>query len=157
MKKSFAKHLSRTDVGESRTHQAGICVPKKNKELLSFFPKLDPKIKNPDCWITCVDESGESWKIRYVYYNSKPLGLGTRNEYRLTHLTTYLKKAKATSDDVLVFTQSDTSSRYSIRLFRDAKEGLKVSDNEQTYLKNNPQEEKPQKRVVKLRGWRQIH
>ena len=87
MKKSFAKTLSGNDVGETGSHQAGICVPKKNQDLCSFFPQLDAKIKNPDCWLICEDENGDSWKLRFVYYDSKTLGVGTRNEYRITHLT----------------------------------------------------------------------
>ena len=157
MKKSFAKTLSGNDVGETGSHQAGICVPKKNQDLLSFFPQLDVKIKNPDCWLICEDENGDSWKLRFVYYNSKTLGVGTRNEYRITHLTSYLKKVKAKCDDQLVFTKSDNSSRYSIRLFKHTRADLTVSDGEDSSFNKCSQAERPKRRVVKLRGWQRIH
>ena len=98
-----------------------------------------------------------TWKLRYIYYNFNTLGLGTRNEYRITHLTSYLKKVKAKSDDLLVFTKSDNSNRYSIRLFRHSEENLKVSEGRQATFSETPQDEKPKRRVVKLRGWQRIH
>lgn len=157
MNKSFAKILSPNDVGENGAHQAGICVPRKNQQLLSFFPLLDTKIKNPDCWLICEDENDKSWKLRYVYYNTKTLGIGTRNEYRITHLTTYFKMFNAISGDALVFKQLENPNHYSIRLSKDSEGDLKVSAGEQSPFNISLQDVKPRRRVIKLRGWKRFH
>ena len=157
MNKSFAKVLSPNDVGENGANQAGICVPRKNQQLLSFFPVLDIKIKNPDCLLICEDENGERWKLRYIYYNSKTLGLGTRNEYRITHLTSYFKKFNAVSGDTLVFKQLENPNRYSICLSKHSEGDLKVSAGEQSPFNKSLQDVKPHKRVIKLRGWNRIN
>ena len=80
------KLLSANDTGETGGHQAGICVPKR-QEILSFFPTLDSRTKNPRMTIVfhCMN-SGEKWTFNYIYYNNKFFG-GTRNEYRLTGMT----------------------------------------------------------------------
>jgi len=92
---TFEKILSENDVGETGSHQAGMHVPKgTNREFIDFLPFLDPEKYNPDCFLTCCDENGFNWQFRYVFYNNKLHGQGTRNEYRLTHMTKYLRNAK---------------------------------------------------------------
>jgi len=101
---AFEKTLSRNDTGESGSHQAGILVPKSDQDLLSFFPPLDASVKNPDSMIDCQDEDGRWWRFRFVYYNNKLHDLkGTRNEYRLTQMTRYLKSFGATAGQSLIF------------------------------------------------------
>ena len=56
----ISKILSKNDVGDSGSHQAGICLPKKG-EFLTFFPELDVKQKNPGVLITFIDEEDGSW------------------------------------------------------------------------------------------------
>jgi hypothetical protein len=121
MKKSFSKTLSANDVGTTGTHQAGILVPKGEKELLAFLPSLDPATKNPDAWIRCIDEQGNERKFRFVYYNNKHHDpAGTRDEYRLTYMTSYLKEMKARESDMLEISRADKSTDYAIRIVRSA-------------------------------------
>ena len=71
------KTLSRNDTGETGSHQAGIAIPKK-KGILSFFPDLDNKIKNPRILLNFTDSSGKLWEFSFIYYNNKYFD-GTRN------------------------------------------------------------------------------
>ena len=118
MRRSYKKVLTKNDTGETGGHQAGIAVPKKDEELLSFFPSLDPGRFNPDTWITCVDPDGEEWDLRYVYYNGKTFDppRSTRNEYRLTYMTKLFSKLGAKSGDSIVFTSTERKKYYKIRL-----------------------------------------
>ncbi len=96
---SIQKILTANDTGETGGHQAGICIP-KNESILSFFPKLNKNIKNPRCIIDIIDESGKEWVFHFIYYNSKLFG-GTRNEYRLTGMTPYIKEYSLRAGDVV--------------------------------------------------------
>lgn len=143
-KKSFSKTLSANDVGTTGTHQAGILVPKGEQELLAFLPPLDARVKNPDAWIHCTDEQGKLRKFRFVYYNNKLHDeSGTRNEYRLTYMTGYLKEMRAAEGDALEISRVDNAADYSIRLVRKAEA-----------------EEKPADGPVRIKitaGWRRVH
>ena len=140
--RGFAKVLSANDVGATGSHQGGILVPKSDPELLSFFPALDPSISNPDAWIICTDDSGDEWKLRYIYYNNKfHVEDGTRNEYRLTYLTPYFKRTAARPGDQLLFTATTAPGRYLITIRRNEEPAGKPS----------------RTGVIALRGWRRIH
>lgn len=136
---TFAKTLSANDVGLTGGHQAGILVP-KSEDLLGFFPYLDPALSNPDAWIICEDEDGREWRLRYIYYNNRLHGTGTRNEYRLTHLTRYLRDAAARPGDSLVFVATEIDRRYRMSLQR-----------------SGGTEEAAEPGVIRLSGWRRIH
>lgn len=138
---SFSKTLSANDTGLTGGHQAGILVPKGDRELLAFFPHLDPAVENPDAWIAATDEHGEHRQLRYIYYNKKLHGTGTRNEYRITHLTKYLKAVDARPGDALVFAGAMGSGRYSMRLERSW----------------GVQEAAAAFGVIRLSGWRRVH
>ena len=158
MNKSFAKTLSANDAGKTNSHQAGICVPRINNELLDFFPRLDPQIINPDCWLTCVDEKGRTWKFRYIYYNGKLHDTSTRNEYRITHTTKYLKGLNADEGDLMVFSKRKVENNFLIRLVKESKKEMQVSSfNQSGYTTQNNKQSNFKKRVVKLRGWQRIH
>lgn len=88
------KTLTANDVGETGGHQAGILVP-KDPEILSFFPPLNSKEKNPRIRLL-FRESDEitRWEFAFIYYNNRFFG-GTRNEYRLTCMTKYLRSVNA--------------------------------------------------------------
>ena len=104
--RSIAKVLSANDVGLTGAHQAGIVVP-KDPNFLTFFPKLDAGRKNPDARVTVSDtESNQFWTLRFIYYNGKTLGDGTRNEYRLTGMTGLLRELGAEVGDTLRFTRT---------------------------------------------------
>jgi hypothetical protein len=96
---SIQKTLTANDTGETGGHQAGICIPKDEK-ILSFFPKLNPNIKNPRCIIDVIDESDKEWVFHFIYYNSRFFG-GTRNEYRLTGMTPYIKDYSLRAGDIV--------------------------------------------------------
>ena len=51
----FEKELTANDVGEAGGHQAGMHIPKSQKELIKFLPKLGTSLKNPDMWLSCSD------------------------------------------------------------------------------------------------------
>jgi hypothetical protein len=143
MKKTFNKILSANDVGTTGGHQGGILIPKKEEELLAFLPPLDRSLKNPDAWLECRDENGKVRRFRFVYYNNKLHDpAGTRNEYRVTHMTGYFRDMGAREKDIFEISKSDNSSCYDIKIL--SKEQLATL---------------PTKAVrIKIRsGWQRIH
>lgn len=98
-KRAITKVLSKNDTGETGAHQAGILIP-KTEEILSFFPELNSSVKNPRHSITFTDDSGSQWQFSFIYYNNKFFG-GTRNEYRLTRMTPFIKSHNLKSGDAL--------------------------------------------------------
>jgi len=104
---TISKILSANDTGETKTHQAGICIPKK-PEILAFFPSLDNSKKNPRQTINFEDNSGDYWKWSFIYYNGKFFG-GTRNEYRLTGMTAFIKSNNLKAGDSVTLSRSHDS------------------------------------------------
>jgi hypothetical protein len=113
------KTLSANDTGETGANQAGILVPKV-PEVLSFFPKLDGSEKNPRLTMFFYEEDGSTkWPFEFIYYNNKYFG-GTRNEYRLTCMTQYLRAKYAQQGDEIEFRLDDNGRRsISIRRRKD--------------------------------------
>lgn len=106
MTERIAKVLSANDTGETGGHQAGILVPRE-PEVLAFFPTLDARQYNPRVHLKFVDESGTFWEFAFIYYNNRFFG-GTRNEYRLTRMTKYIRQAGlATGDEVILSCEGD--------------------------------------------------
>jgi len=101
--KSISKKLSANDTSETGAHQAGMLVP-KDTQILSFFPNLDKKSKNPRCHLNFTDDSGIQWEFAFIYYNNRFFG-GTRNEYRLTRMTRYIREAGLMEDDEIVLSR----------------------------------------------------
>lgn len=144
---SFAKVLSANDTGATGGHQAGILVPKSDPALLAFFPPLAAEVQNPDAWVEAEDDDGCVWKLRYIYYNNRlHAENGTRNEYRLTHLTKYLRHAGAKAGDSLIFTATPTRWRYRISVA--SAELLSPAA---------AQAHPPTPEVIRLSGWRRVH
>ncbi len=145
MSKSYVKILTKNDTGETGGHQAGIVVPRKNTELINFFPALNIRIFNPDTWITCIDPDGEQWEMRYIYYNGKVFTppKSTRNEYRITYMTKFFAKWGAKAGDSVFFTATDKPSVFKIQV---------KSDN-QAIPVNLVAEPMP----VVLTGWRPVY
>lgn len=86
--------------------------------------------------IDCQDEEGRWWRFRYVYYNNKLTDpRGTRNEYRITRMTSYLRSVAATEGQSIVFRKSEDGT-YRISLESEPLADLGVTE---------------------LSGWRQIH
>lgn len=138
---TFSKTLSANDTGRTGGHQGGILVPKGNPDLLAFFPRLDPDLENPEAWITGTDANGETLKLRYIWYNRKRHGTGTRDEYRITWLTTWLKAAGAAPGDALVFRGVAGSGHYRIHV-----EPAECPDGGAA-----------PSGVIRLSGWRRVH
>ena len=102
----IAKILSANDTGETGGHQAGILVPRE-PDVLAFFPKLDAANYNPRCHLMFLDDGGTFWEFAFIYYNNKFFD-GTRNEYRLTRMTRYIREAGlVVGDEVILSRESD--------------------------------------------------
>lgn len=97
---AIRKVLSANDSGETGAHQAGILIP-KDPDILSFFPDLGLDEKNPRVHLRFIDESGGKWTFAFIYYNNRFFG-GTRNEYRLTRMTPYIKENRLRAGDEIV-------------------------------------------------------
>ncbi|MBM6400280.1 EcoRII N-terminal effector-binding domain-containing protein [Phycicoccus sonneratiae] len=98
---SAFKTLSATDTGHSRTHQSGILIP-KDARILRLFPRLNPTAVNPDANMHIrVPRLGVFRPARFVFYNTKDLGIGTRSEYRLTQIARLLRELGAVPGDQL--------------------------------------------------------
>ena len=106
----IAKILSANDTGETGGHQAGILVP-RDPAILSFFPKLNGQDYNPRCHLMFLDDSGSFWEFAFIYYNNRFFD-GTRNEYRLTRMTRYIREAGLVVGDEVVLTRE--AGRYRI-------------------------------------------
>ena len=145
MSNSYAKNLTKNDVGETGGHQAGIAVPKADLDLINFFPFLNPEEFNPDSWLNCTDPDGVEWKMRYIYYNGKSFKppKSTRNEYRITHMTKFFSKWGAESGDDLIFTKTNKENSFQIRI----KKQNEIKENMSTYESNKP---------IVLRGWSRV-
>lgn len=114
----ISKVLSANDTGGTGGHQAGILVPKE-PEILAFFPKLDSTRRNPRSLLLFVDESGHVWEFAFIYYNNRRFG-GTRNEYRLTRMTKFIREANLVPGDEVVLSR-DERNRYFVTYKRKTK------------------------------------
>ena len=112
---AIKKELSANDSGETGTHQAGILVP-KDPALLSFFPPLDKSVKNPRHSLVFRDDAGGRWTFEFIYNNNRFFG-GTRNEYRLTCMTNYLRSNNLKAGDEVLLSR-DEEGRFSVSFER---------------------------------------
>jgi hypothetical protein len=116
METEIRKRLSANDIGKTGGHQAGILVPKE-AQILSFFPLLDKDVKNPRMTLAMYERTNRArWDFNFIYYNNKFFG-GTRNEYRLTCMTQYLRAIDAKVNDELVFSRDENAS-YEVDIIR---------------------------------------
>ncbi|PGZ77315.1 hypothetical protein COE55_17890 [Priestia megaterium] len=102
MDKTYAisKVLSANDTGETGGHQAGMLIPKTGN-VLSFFPLLGKETKNPRSKLKFSDNSGEEWNFMFIYYNNRYFG-GTRNEFRLTGMTSFIRQNNLKAGDTII-------------------------------------------------------
>jgi hypothetical protein len=110
-----SKVLSANDVGDTGGHQAGILIPKGSR-VLAFFPTLDSLKKNPRCLLTFRDDWQDQWTFAFIYYNNRFFG-GTRNEYRLTRMTDFLRRRNARPGDSIILVR-DNANLYRISFER---------------------------------------
>lgn len=105
----FTKRLSANDTGETGGHQAGILVPNDPRSL-RYFPDLNPKERNPRVHLAFKDDEGRLWEFAFIYYNNRFFG-GTRNEYRLSGMTQYIRENGLVEGDELVLTKDKNAVR----------------------------------------------
>lgn len=142
----FVKTLSANDVGTTGGHMGGILVPKGDGELLAFLPTLDASTLNPSAWIDCVAPDGSPLRLRFVYYNNRlQTPGGTRNEYRITYLTKFLRDAGAKEGDIFEIAKADGSSVYRIRVISRGDLGPPASGDDGPI------------RIKLTTGWRRVH
>ena len=136
----FEKYLTKNDIGTTGSHQAGFHIPKSNKELINFLPELDHTTLNPSTFIEFHDNNQEIWDFRYIYYNNKLHSpSGTRDEFRITHTTKFMRHYDAREGDTVVIEKSKVSGKYLIYITK-TKERTPSNDNR-----------------IKLKGWKTIY
>ena len=116
---AIIKELSANDTGDTGGHQAGILVPKQRR-IVSFFPRLDATAKNPRHHLIFHDDDGQRWEFSFIYYNNFYFG-GTRNEYRLTRMTTFIRGNGLKPGDHVILRRDPESGRRSITYRRDTR------------------------------------
>ena len=94
------KTLSPNDTGDTRSHQAGIHVP---KALVHFFPALNESALNPRANVKLQSEKGVVGTCTYIHYNNKVVSDGTRDEYRITRIRSFLTECGARTGDTVEF------------------------------------------------------
>ena len=129
---TISKILSSNDSGETGAHQAGLLIPRQER-ILSFFPRLDASRLNPRVHLQFEDDAGCFWTFAFIYYNNRFFG-GTRNEYRLTRMTRYIREAGlVTGDEIRMHRHS--SGNYSISYKRRYKQAVSVNEAAETVIK----------------------
>lgn len=124
---AITKVLSSNDIGTTKSHQAGILIPKSVSNF-TYFPILNQNILNPREVIDFIDyESERKYKFNYIFYNNKIIASGTRREYRLTGIRSYLIDMNAKFGDELVFGYMGNPQMRTITLNKVAKQPKKVS------------------------------
>lgn len=142
--KKFIKALSANDVGATGGHMGGILVPKGDGELLAFLPHLDGSTLNPSAWLDCKTPDGSPLRLRFVYYNNRlHTSGGTRNEYRITYLTKFLRDAGANEGDLFQIAKEEGASIYRICVINAVSE--------------EPQADDEPTRIKLTTGWRRVH
>jgi hypothetical protein len=112
---TLLKRLSANEIGTTGSHQSGFLIPKKVIDS-GIFPPLDNGTKNPDCWMDWqLDGSGKSFSVRFIHYNGKLVGEGTRDEYRVTNIADLMRELLPEVDDVLCVQRTDKALRVSLR------------------------------------------
>lgn len=111
----LVKTLSSNDVGSTGGHQSGVVIP-INIATGDFFPTLDVGMINPRIQLDAlVEATGKNFRLNFIYYNGKLHGSSTRNEFRLTGISTFLKDFAAQEGDRLVITKAG-DLRYSLKV-----------------------------------------
>lgn len=128
---TISKLLSANDTGDTGGHQAGILVP-KDETILSFFPKIDRTIHNPRSHIIFLDNTGSEWEFAFIYYNNRLFG-GTRNEFRLTRMTKFIRNAGLVPGDEILLSRSE-DGEYSIDIRRQKQSSARKDSEGRTVL-----------------------
>jgi hypothetical protein len=132
---SFEKILSASDIGRTGGHMGGVLIPRTELGLIALFPTLSPLQYNPSIFLNFKAPNNLVYKVRFIYYNNKIHGKGTRNEYRLTCLTVFLRNSNADIGD-------------GFRISRD--------ENGTFYMEVKKHQEEPLSPIIKLVGWNRV-
>lgn len=123
---SIIKKLSANDLGLTGGHQSGIVIPKQG-EILETLPYLDVETINPFVVIRGYDPVfDKDYNLRYIYYNGKLHGTSTRNEYRITGISAFLKNHAARVEDNLVI-QKRRTNFYTLKIETNERESLVIN------------------------------
>ena len=88
-----------------------------------------------------MDVEGRKWSFRYVFYNNEMHDPGgTRDEYRITHMTKFFRAFGAVEGDIFKITSDGHSGGYKISTIRSER-----------------QNELEGKGQIKLSGWKRVH
>ena len=109
---SIQKTLSPNDMGDTRSHQPGIYVPKR---LAHFFPSLNEGELNPRSIVELQSEQGVTSTCDFIHYNNKVVNGGTRDEYQITRIRPFLVACGARTGDTIEFDRID-ANRYLVRI-----------------------------------------
>ena len=110
------KRLTANDLGVAGSHQAGFVVP---RDLVAYLPSLDEDSPNPDAWIhVSCPQLDDGWRWRFIHYNNRLFTpTGTRDEYRITRATEFLRASNAMVNDVVRMTRKG-EFEYTVELVR---------------------------------------
>jgi hypothetical protein len=61
-----------------------------------------------------MDDQDVQWKFSFIYYNGRLFG-GTRNEYRLTRMTPFIRESGLRAGDELILARSDARRTIAFR------------------------------------------
>ena len=114
------KTLSPNDMGDTRSHQAGIHVP---KALVNFFPALSESTLNPRSNVELQSEQGGTGTCTYIHYNNRVVSGGTRDEYRITRIRSFLTECGARTGDTVEFNRVG-ENQYIVRIVESETEPL---------------------------------
>ena len=115
MNEKFYKVLSKNDVGETNSHQAGIRIPYTIAKESGIFPPMDAKIRNPRSEVRFYDEANRLLVCQFIWYNDELHDKDKKrghNEFRLTCVTDYLKSNHAKSGDEIWFSIDENDVRH---------------------------------------------
>jgi hypothetical protein len=126
----FSKVLSANDLGLTGSHQAGVLVP-RNSPIHQFLPELAVEMRNPSVPISWWCPQIECEIIsRFVYYNSKTNGTGTRNEFRITRLGALFRELRPAPGNRLVFSFNAHGSSERVLLVEFSETSTTISSTE---------------------------
>ncbi len=112
----LAKELTANDLGLTGAHQGGIHVP-KGSPLLRCLPMERAGHENPRVALVLRDaESNLKCHATLIFYNNIRRG-GTREEYRITGTTAFLRALGAEVGDELQLSQAE-GQQVTVRVFK---------------------------------------
>lgn len=98
--------LTANDVGSTGTHQSGFLIPKSLIKA-GLFDLLPTSELNPRLRLLFLDVyHSEEFVVNYIFYNNKYFG-GTRSEYRVTGLSSFVRKNGLKVGDAIEITRID--------------------------------------------------